>query len=52
MCRAPDRNDRHARGYTGVYLNGQGARIRRYHEVIDDYIDGRRPGRRRALAAE
>lgn len=41
-----------SRGYTGVYLSGQEARIRRYHEVIDDYIDGRRPGRRRAIAAE
>jgi hypothetical protein len=32
-----------SRGFTGVYLSNQEKRIRRYHELIDDYIDGRRP---------
>lgn len=32
-----------SRGYKGVYLAQQEHRIRRYHEVIDDYIEGRRP---------
>lgn len=31
-----------SRGYKGAYLAGQESRIRRYHEVIDDYIEGRR----------
>jgi hypothetical protein len=31
-----------SRGYTGAYLSGQESRVRRYHEVIDDYIDGTR----------
>jgi hypothetical protein len=31
-----------SRGYTRVYLSGQESRVRRYHEVIDDYIDGTR----------
>lgn len=31
-----------SRGFTGVYLSGQESRVRRYHEVIDDYIDGTR----------
>lgn len=29
-----------SRGYEGVYLAGQESRIRRYHELIDQYIDG------------
>ena len=33
-----------SRAYTGVYLAKQEHRIRRYHELIDDYIEGRRPG--------
>ena len=33
-----------SRGFKGVYLSSQEARIRRYHEMIDDYIDGRKPG--------
>ncbi len=35
-----------SRGFTGVYLSGQEARIRRYHEVIDEYLAGERPARR------
>jgi hypothetical protein len=30
-----------SRAYKGVYLSGQEARIRRYHEVIDEYIEGK-----------
>jgi phenylpropionate dioxygenase-like ring-hydroxylating dioxygenase large terminal subunit len=32
-----------SRGYRGVYLSGQEARVRRYHELIDEYIEGVRP---------
>ncbi len=32
-----------SRGFKGVYLAEQEARIRRYHELIDDYIEGRLP---------
>ena len=32
-----------SRGFKGVYLAKQEHRIRRYHEVIDEYIDGTRP---------
>ena len=32
-----------SRGYEGVYLSGQEARVRRYHEVIDEYLQGVRP---------
>ena len=32
-----------SRGYVGVYLSGQESRVRRYHELIDEYIDGVRP---------
>jgi phenylpropionate dioxygenase-like ring-hydroxylating dioxygenase large terminal subunit len=32
-----------SRGFKGVYLSKQEERVRRYHEVIDDYIEGRRP---------
>ena len=32
-----------SRGFKGVYLSKQEERIRRYHELIDDYIEGRRP---------
>jgi phenylpropionate dioxygenase-like ring-hydroxylating dioxygenase large terminal subunit len=35
-----------SRGFKGVYLSGQESRIRRYHELIDEYIEGRRPPRR------
>jgi len=31
-----------SRGFKGVYLSGQESRVRRFHEVIDDYIEGRR----------
>ena len=31
-----------SRGYSDSYLAGQEARVRRYHEVINDYIAGRR----------
>ncbi|MEM8767092.1 MAG: aromatic ring-hydroxylating dioxygenase subunit alpha [Pseudomonadota bacterium] len=34
-----------SRGFKGVYLSNQEKRIRRYHELIDDYIDGRLPAR-------
>ena len=30
-----------SRGFKGVYLSAQETRIRRYHELIDDYIEGR-----------
>jgi phenylpropionate dioxygenase-like ring-hydroxylating dioxygenase large terminal subunit len=32
-----------SRGFKGVYLSNQEGRVRRYHELIDDYIEGRRP---------
>jgi phenylpropionate dioxygenase-like ring-hydroxylating dioxygenase large terminal subunit len=32
-----------SRGYEGAYLAGQEARVRRYHEVIDEYLQGIRP---------
>ncbi|MCZ6710330.1 MAG: aromatic ring-hydroxylating dioxygenase subunit alpha [Gammaproteobacteria bacterium] len=32
-----------SRGFKGVYLSNQEDRVRRYHELIDDYIEGRRP---------
>ena len=32
-----------SRGYEGAYLADQESRVRRYHELIDDYIEGRRP---------
>lgn len=43
-----------SRGYVGVYLPKQEHRIRRYHEVIDEYIEGKRPirGKASAIAAE
>ena len=43
-----------SRGYKGVYLSHQEFRIRRYHEVIDEYISGERPHGERAskIAAE
>jgi phenylpropionate dioxygenase-like ring-hydroxylating dioxygenase large terminal subunit len=31
-----------SRGFKGVYLSNQETRIRRYHELIDDYVEGRR----------
>lgn len=31
-----------SRGYQGAYISGQETRIARFHEVIDDYIAGRR----------
>ena len=34
-----------SRGFKGVYLAGQESRIRRYHELIDDYVEGRLPKR-------
>jgi phenylpropionate dioxygenase-like ring-hydroxylating dioxygenase large terminal subunit len=37
-----------SRGFTGVYLSNQETRIRRYHELIDDYIDGKLPKKRKA----
>jgi phenylpropionate dioxygenase-like ring-hydroxylating dioxygenase large terminal subunit len=35
-----------SRGFVGVYLSAQEKRIRRYHEIIDDYIAGRLPKRK------
>ena len=32
-----------SQGFKGVYLSNQEKRIRRYHELIDDYIEGRLP---------
>ena len=32
----------HSRGYQDAYLSGQEARVRRLHELINDYIEGRR----------
>ncbi len=32
-----------SRGFEGAYLAGQEARIRRYHEVLDEYLQGVRP---------
>ena len=32
-----------SRGFQGVYLAEQEKRIRRYHELIDEYIKGRLP---------
>lgn len=34
-----------SRGYTGSYLSGQESRLRRYHELIDDYIEGKLPAK-------
>ncbi len=35
-----------SRGYRGSYLAGQESRTQRLHELVDDYIEGRRPLRR------
>jgi phenylpropionate dioxygenase-like ring-hydroxylating dioxygenase large terminal subunit len=35
-----------SRGFKGVYLSRQESRVRRYHELIDDYIEGRLPNAR------
>ncbi len=32
-----------SRGFKGAYLSGQESRTQRLHELIDDYIEGRRP---------
>lgn len=32
-----------SRGYKGSYLAGQESRTQRLHELVDDYIEGRRP---------
>ncbi|WP_156680967.1 aromatic ring-hydroxylating oxygenase subunit alpha [Sphingomonas profundi] len=32
----------HSRGYADSYLSGQESRVRRFHEVLNDYIEGRR----------
>ncbi|MBV45490.1 MAG: hypothetical protein CML87_06550, partial [Rhodobiaceae bacterium] len=31
-----------SRGFDGAILTGQETRVRRYHEVLNDYIEGRR----------
>ncbi len=35
-------NGFHSRGYTDAFLSGQESRVRRFHEVLNDYIAGRR----------
>jgi len=32
----------HSRGYTDAYLTGQETRVRFFHEVLNDYLEGRR----------
>ncbi|MBI1179927.1 MAG: Rieske 2Fe-2S domain-containing protein [Alphaproteobacteria bacterium] len=32
----------HSRGYTDAHLSGQESRVRRFHEELNDYIEGRR----------
>ncbi len=32
-----------SRGYEGAYLADQESRVERYHELIDDYLEGRQP---------
>lgn len=32
----------HSRGYSDAILSGQESRVRRFHEVLNDYIEGRR----------
>lgn len=32
----------HSRGYRDAYLSGQEGRVRRFHEVLNDYLEGRR----------
>lgn len=32
----------HSRGYTDANLSGQESRVRRFHEVLNDYLEGRR----------
>jgi hypothetical protein len=32
----------HSRGYRDALLSEQEARVRRFHEVLNDYLDGRR----------
>ena len=36
-----------SRGFRGAYLSAQEKRVRRYHELIDDYIEDRLPKRAR-----
>ena len=35
-------NGFHSMGYEDAYLSGQESRIRRFHEVLNDYLEGRR----------
>lgn len=32
----------HSRGYTGGLLPLQEKRVQRFHEILDDYVEGRR----------
>jgi len=32
----------HSRGYSDAILSGQESRVRRFHEIMNDYIEGRR----------
>ncbi len=32
----------HSRGYDDAYLSGQETRVRFFHEVLNDYLEGRR----------
>ena len=34
-----------SRGYQEPYLAAQETRVRRFHEVLHDYLDGKPPGR-------
>ena len=36
-------NSMRSRGYEGAYLADQESRVERYHEMIDDHIEERRP---------
>jgi phenylpropionate dioxygenase-like ring-hydroxylating dioxygenase large terminal subunit len=35
-------NGFHSRGYSDAILSGQESRVRRFHEVLNDYLEGRR----------
>ncbi len=35
-------NGFHSRGYSDATLSGQESRVRRFHEVLNDYLEGRR----------
>lgn len=39
----PQQQGLRSRGFRGAYLSGQESRTQRLHELVDDYIEGRRP---------